>query len=135
MPLTLSYDLEELDPNQRNYVRSMLERFGWIRLGGSTFRYLGRQHEQKGLIEDWLNDVAPSLMYLRSYVLSIGAQLRFFTLDAQGSSLIDFSDPTATVGWQATSGEGIVLQEPSNNQSSENRIRNFINAARDASTP
>jgi hypothetical protein len=37
MPVTVSYDLADADYNDRNYVRSMFERFGWKRLGGSVF--------------------------------------------------------------------------------------------------
>jgi hypothetical protein len=133
MPITLSYDLENIDPNGRNYVRSMLERFGWQRRGGSTFRYIGREHDEV-TIEDWLNDVAPSLMYLRSYVLSIGASFKFFTIDAQSTSILDHSDPTATLGWQPTGGNDLELREPTNNQSSVQRIRDFVNAATTAST-
>jgi hypothetical protein len=39
MPITLSYDLQTDDANHRTYIRSMFERFGWRRLGGSVFRY------------------------------------------------------------------------------------------------
>ncbi len=62
MPITLSYDLQNATPNQRNYVRSMFERYGWKRLGGSVFRYGGRSINHV-THEDWLNDVAPALMF------------------------------------------------------------------------
>jgi len=67
MPITLSYDLRGAHPNRRNYLRSMLERFGWRRLGGSVFRYSGRHGKATGTTQqDWLNDVAPSIMLFRS---------------------------------------------------------------------
>src|SRR5271169_74987 len=93
MPVTLSYDLQTDDNNHRNYVRSSLERFGWTRLGGSVFRYEGRRRE-----EDWLNDVIPSLMFLRSYILNHGISLRYLTLDAASVVRIDFSDPDLPLG-------------------------------------
>jgi hypothetical protein len=33
MPITVSYDLTAVDTNERTYIRSMFERFGWKRLG------------------------------------------------------------------------------------------------------
>jgi hypothetical protein len=33
MPITVSYDLAEAGTNERNYIRSMFERFGWKRFG------------------------------------------------------------------------------------------------------
>jgi hypothetical protein len=64
MPITLSYDLQDATPNQRNYVRNALERFGWKRLGGSVFRYDGlRVARGRPLEEDWLNEVIPSLIF------------------------------------------------------------------------
>jgi len=76
MPVTLSYDLRTNDPNHRSYIRSMLERFAWRRLGGSVFRYSGRTIN--GVIEeDWLNDVSPSLMFVRSYTIQQSIEIRF----------------------------------------------------------
>jgi hypothetical protein len=105
MPITLSYDLSGAHPNRRNYVRSMLERFGWQRLGGSVFRYSGRHSSAGGgLQEDWLNDVAPSLMLMRSYIRRHKLALTRFTIDAQGVSFLDHSDPLAKVGRPIVSG-------------------------------
>src|SRR6266849_1695750 len=88
MPITVSYDLSDADTNERNYIRSMFERFGWKRLGGSVFRYEGDGYE-----EDWLNEVIPALMIFRSYILAKDIDLRFFTLDTNSVTHIDFSDP------------------------------------------
>jgi hypothetical protein len=66
MPITISYDLKTEDTNHRNYIRSMFERFGWKRLGGSVLRYEVGENEE----EDWLNDVVPALMLFRSYVVA-----------------------------------------------------------------
>jgi hypothetical protein len=49
MPITISYDLQTDDTNHRNYIRSMFERFGWKRLGGSVLRYEVTDDQ-----EDWL---------------------------------------------------------------------------------
>ncbi len=61
------------------------------RRGNSTFKYKGRETDD-GLYEDWLNDVAPSLMYFRSYLLEIDAHINHFTIDAMASSVRDHSD-------------------------------------------
>src|SRR4051812_44515154 len=67
MPITISYDLAAAESNDRNYIRSMFERFSWKRLGGSVFRY--NWVDDNGQ-EDWLNDVVPALMMFRSYCLA-----------------------------------------------------------------
>jgi CRISPR-associated endonuclease Cas2 len=79
VPITISYDLKTDDPNQRNYLRSMLERFGWKRLGGSVFRYPA----ESGQEEDWMNRVIPALMFFRSYILKNNIEIKFFTLDCR----------------------------------------------------
>ena len=128
MPVTLSYDLRTDDPNQRNYIRSMLERFGWKRLGGSVFRYDGRS-VRGTKEEDWLNDVVPSLMFFRSYVLHHGIEVRFLTLDTNSVARIDFSDPRSPFGNQPLRGDDLRLRNPTNRQSSVARIRRFVNSA------
>lgn len=127
MPITVSYDLGNANPNQRNYVRSMLERFGWRRLGGSVFRYPADNRE-----EDWMNDVIPSLMFLRSYVLQHTIQLRYFTLDSNSVVHLDHSDPDAPVGDLPMFGQNLNLHETTNAQSSEALLRRFVDAAIDA---
>jgi hypothetical protein len=123
MPITVSYDLADADNNQRSYVRSMFERFGWQRMGGSVFRY-----ERKDDEEDWLNDVAPALMMFRSYVLAKGITISAFTLDTNSVARIDRSDPEEVLGYEPDDGEDIHLETPSNVQSSEKRIRRGIDA-------
>jgi len=128
MPLTLSYDLRTNNANHRNYIRSMLERFAWRRLGGSVFRYSGRK--MHGIIEeDWLNDVIPSLMFFRSYTVQHNIQIRFFTLDTSSVSRLDHSDPNTSFGRAPLAGAGLRLRTPTNLQSSVQTIRNFIDAA------
>jgi hypothetical protein len=124
MPVTISYDLKTDDPNQRNYLRSMLERFGWKRLGGSVFRY-----PESGQEEDWMNCVIPALMFFRSYVLKNNIEIKFFTLDANSISMIDNSDPHLTLGAPPADGRSLTLANPTNPQSSEKRIRDFVDAA------
>ena len=132
MPVTLSYDLRTDDANQRSYVRSMLERFGWRRLGGSVFRYEGRQVPGGILEEDWLNDVVPSLMFFRSYILKNNIELRFMTLDTNSIARIDSSDPIVTFGNQPLDGSSLDLLTPTNAQSSVTRIRKFVTSAKKA---
>lgn len=126
MPITVSYDLANADNNQRTYVRSMLERFGWRRLGGSVFRYPSDNRD-----EDWLNEVVPALMFFRSYVCHHRILVRYFTLDASSVVHIDHSDADATVGLQPLDGQNIVLYQPTNEQSSIERIRRSVQSAID----
>jgi hypothetical protein len=126
VPITVSYDLKTDDNNERNYVRSVFERFGWKRLGGSVFRY-ERSDDQ----EDWLNEVVPALMIFRSYILAKGIELRFFTLDTNSVTRLDFSDAETELGDLPEKGDDIFLYEPTNVQSSESRIRRAIDAVID----
>ncbi len=132
MPITVSYDLTGVAPANRNYIRSMLERFHWKRLGGSVFRYDGIPQSDGTLYEDWLNHVAPSLMFLRSYLLRHNITLRFFTVDAASTSFLDHSDQSALLGSNPQRGDDINFAEPTNNQSSVSTIKSFINAGIDA---
>ena len=126
MPITVSYDVADLGPDKRNYIRSMLERFYWKRLGGSVFRYEGIPQDDGTCYEDWLNHVAPSLMFLRSYLLQHDITLRFFTVDASSTSFLDHSDPSALLGPNPQRGDDINLAEPTNSQSSVKTIKKFI---------
>lgn len=130
MPVTLSYDLSDVrDANDRTYVRSMFERFHWRRLGGSVFRYEGVFDASGRLQEDWLNHVAPSLMYFRSFILSRRISLTKFTLDAASVTYVDHSDPASLLGNGPASGDMLDLTAPTNSQSSEAAIREFLDAA------
>jgi hypothetical protein len=126
MPVTVSYDLRTDNANHRNYIRSMFERLGWKRLGGSVFRYENRRGE-----EDWLNDVVPALMFFRSYTIAHAIEVRFFTLDTQSVAHIDFSDSRKRLGKQPIEGTGLNLRTPTNLQSSARAIRDFVQAAID----
>lgn len=121
MAITLSYDLITDDANHRTYIRSMFERFGWTRLGGSVFRY-----EKGSKQEDWLNEVAPSIVLFRSYVLANNITVRFFTLDAVSVARIDHSDPGKLLGSQPLLGKDIPLHTPTNPQSSIKRLRRAL---------
>lgn len=124
MPVTISYDLKTDDTNQRSYLRSMFERFGWKRLGGSVFRY-----PEAGQDEDWMNSVIPALMFFRSYILKNNIEIKFFTLDANSISMLDKSDPDLTLGISPQKGQGLTLAEPTNQQSSIKTLRDFVDAA------
>src|SRR5579871_6890456 len=120
MPVTLSYDLHDATPNQRNYARSMFERYGWRRLGGSVFRYSGRRI--KGVDqEDWLNDVAPALMFFRAYALQHNIDIRSFTLDSTSVSRVEKG-----FGRLPLKGSDLKLKEPTNHQSSVKALRDFV---------
>lgn len=124
MPITLSYDLSNASSNQRNYIRSALERFGWYRLGGSVLRY-----PAPGRDEDWLNEVAPSLFFVRSFAIRNGITFTYLTIDAQSVVFVDHSDPQQTLGQQPLTGPALVLAPPTNPQSNEAAIRDFVTRA------
>lgn len=135
MPVTVSYDLSATDANDRTYIRSMFERFGWRRLGGSVFRYEGIELEDGTLYEDWLNHIVPALMFMRSYIVQRhDLDLSFFTVSATGSSYIDFDDDGDHYGVQPVDGNNIQLEEPSNTQSSMRTIRSFVDDACEATS-
>lgn len=123
MPITVSYDLTSAYPAERNYIRSMFERFGWKRMGGSVFRYETIEDEDG---EDWLNNVVPALMLFRSYILAKNIDLKFFTLDANSVTRIDHTDQGALLGYPPCDGKGVHLYTPTNAQSSEKRIRRGV---------
>ena len=131
MPITISFDLRtaEGNGNHRSYLRSMFERFGWRRLGGTLLRYQGRALADGTIEEDWLNDVIPSLMFFRSYVINHQIEVRYFTLDSVSVAHLDFSDPALTLGTLPQGGGDLDLRAPTNPQSSERRIRDFVDAA------
>jgi hypothetical protein len=136
MPIIVSYDLTNVDNNDRNYVRSMLERFHWRRLGGSVFRYDGIVNEADGTpFEDWLNHVIPALMFLRSFLISRNITLRFFTVDASSTSFLDHSDPAQLYGNAPQTGAQLDFAVPTNVQSSEATIRAFVEAGIAATAP
>ena len=130
MPLTLTYDFSESGgTTHHNYVRSMFERFGWQQIGGSTFTYSGRKvRGQKE--EDWLNDVSPSIMHFRSYLLKNKLKLNKFTLNAASFAILDHSLAGKRVGRKPLSGTSLKLKRPPANarHSSENQIRAFVNS-------
>jgi len=126
MPITISYDLANANGSQRNHIRSMFERFGWQRLGGSVFRYVGKESQ-----EDWLNEVVPSIMFFRSYISKHRITLRYFTLDTNSVTRIDNSDPALPVGRTPVDGAGLDLHPPTNTQSSVKRLRRSVQVAID----
>lgn len=132
MPVTITYDLETTDTNHRTYIRSMLERFHWRRLGGSVFRYEGVQQGGGAAAEDWLNHVVPALMFMRSYALHHHVTFRFFTIDAQSIAHLDHSDSNLLLGNQPQDGNQIQLATPTNQQSAVATIQGFIDAATNA---
>jgi len=90
--------------------------------GGSVFRYPDSGEADAGT-EDWLNDVAPSLMFFRSYVRAKNIKVRFFTLDSMSVARVDYSDPHSPVGKLPRSGSKITLRTPVNKPASEATLR------------
>lgn len=70
-----------------------LERLHWRRLGGSVFRYDGVSQADGTLHEDWLNHIAPSLMFPQSFLVARGITLKFLTVDASSIRFLDHSMP------------------------------------------
>jgi hypothetical protein len=131
MPITVSYDITNAENSERNYIRSMFERFCWRRLGGSVFRY---DWNDKTGQEDWLNDVVPALMIFRSYCLAKKIKITFFTLDTASVTRLDTSDPGALVGTEVETGDEKIFCDPTNQQSSKKRLRRAITAMVDIFT-
>jgi hypothetical protein len=97
-----------------------------------VFRYGGRKIGGV-LQEDWLNDVAPAVMFFRSYVLGNSIQVKSFTLDAMSVSRVDYS-VAPHFGRRPRPGAALSLKPPTNVQSSEKKLRNFVDAAIVAAT-
>ncbi len=124
MPVTFTYDVTDLDNNDRSRIRSAFERFSWEHLGGSVFRY--PRFDQQGAIEDWLNHVIPAVMFFRSFVLHRELTLTAFTLDCQSLSCFKANTVNAGVGPQPS--EHLPLVEPTNVQMGEQNLRDWIDA-------
>lgn len=75
------------------------------------------------LQEDWLNDVVPAIMFFRVYVLKNGIPVGSFTLDSVSVSRVEkgFGRPPQT-------GAKLRLKAPTNSQSSEKALRDFVEA-------
>lgn len=132
MPVTVSYDVSRITNNNRTYIRSMFERFHFKRLGGSVFRYTGIPDGAGNNYEDWLNHVVPALMFFRSFISAKRIKLKFLTIDSSSISMLDHSDPFAKLGVSPKMGDQLPLAIPTNVQSSEQRIRGFVDAAASA---
>ncbi len=87
MPIVLTFDLQNYEPNHHSYLRSALERLGWQNLGGTSFRYPKLGSTQP--VEDWFNYVIPALMLVRAYASKYPGRIAKFTLDTQSSSGYD----------------------------------------------
>jgi len=130
MPITISYDLQAHRPKDWNYIRSMLERFGWQRIGGTVFRYDGRVGKDANkLEEDWLNDVVPAMMFFRSYLIRHAIALKYFTLDTNSVARIDTSDHLAVLGTHPLDASALRLCSPTNSTSSEASLCAFVETA------
>jgi hypothetical protein len=125
MPVTITYDFSQVDPNDRNYIRSALERFHFRRIGGSVFRYIGTPRGGE-TYEDWLNHIAPAIMFFRSFIMSRNIKLKFFTIDSFSISQVDHSDPDTRYGEVPKLGQYLDFAEPTNSQSSVEALRTFV---------
>jgi hypothetical protein len=133
MPVTVTYDFTQVPAqqgNDRTYLRSMFERLHWRRVGGSVFRYEGVLQPDGTRYEDWLNHIAPALMFMRSYVVRRGLQMSFFTIDAASVSFLDHTDPQALLGTSAQA--QVQLAQPTNPQCPPDAIERFLTAATNA---
>ena len=111
----------------------MFERLHWRRLGGTVLRYSGEQRADGTTgEEDWFNHVAPALVFMRAYCIQHSITIRYFTLDASGVAHIDHSDPAMPLGNQPHMGANLVLANPTNQQSSQQTIRDSIDAMTNA---
>lgn len=120
MPITATYDVTDLDANDRTRIRSAFERFGWEHIGGSTFRYPAFAHD--GDFEDWLNCVVPALYFFRSFVLSKSITLSAFTMDTHSSSCFK----NGAAGTAAEDGATLPMANPTNVQMGEQALRDWV---------
>lgn len=122
MPVTFTYDVTDIDNNDRTRIRSAFERFGWEHLGGSVFRY--PRFDQTDPIEDWLNQVVPAIMFFRSFVLHRNLTLSAFTLDSQ--SLSCFKSGAGNAGVGPEGGATLSLMTPTNPAMGEQNLRDWV---------
>lgn len=120
MPITITYDVTDLDGNDRTRIRSAFERFGWQHIGGSTFRYPSFAHNDA--FEDWLNCVVPALHFFRSFLLKKSITLSAFTLDTHSSSCFKGN----AAGVAPKDGPALPLQNPINVQMGEQALRDWV---------
>ena len=129
MPVVFTFDFTGVTAGEQHHmrVRSMLERFGWENLGGTSYRYpkLGTQDHPT---EDWLNHVVPALMFFRAYVLHAQITVSRFTLDTHSST---GCNPQAEYGTLPVT-EGILLYTPTSPQFGEGQLRQWLQAVDDA---
>src|SRR5690349_5276247 len=113
MPIIATYDVTDIDKNDRTRIQSAFERFGWEHIGGSTFRYPSFAHDAE--FEDWMNCVVPALHFFRSFVLKKGITLSAFTLDTHSSSCFKLG----SAGIAPADGGAIPLATPGSVQMGE----------------
>lgn len=111
MPITVTFDVRNPEPNELNRIRGFFERLGWEHLGNTAYRYpkLHGQHPT----EDWFNHVVPALMMLRAFArhaAMTGRDIRKFSIDVQSSTGFN---PVSNVGTQPLAAKGITYSQPS----------------------
>jgi hypothetical protein len=128
MAILLSYNFSGAQPINNNHLQSMLERFGWQSVGGSSYRYPPIDKEPL-FPEDWFNAVVPALMCFRAYVLKLGLTLSHFSLDAHSST--GYSQTSTQV--PPASGNSVVLTKDNvNQQFGEKNLRDWLDAVTNA---
>lgn len=120
MPVIFSFDLEGAAPVEHNRLQSMFERFGWERLGGSSYRYpeLGSDEPT----EDWLNNVVPALMLFRAYAVKAKKVVRY-SLDVQTSTGYN---PARGYGAAPADSTSLAWSSASNQQFGKKKLTDWI---------
>jgi hypothetical protein len=126
MPITVTFDITDLDNNDRGRIQSAFERFGWEHIGGSTFRYPSFDHAEQ--FEDWLNCVVPALHFFRSIVLKQEIGLNAFTLDTHSSSCFK----AGAAGVAPADGDALPLVEPSTPKMGKKALKEWVSATTEA---
>lgn len=127
MAVLLSYNFAGHKPINNNHIQSMLERFGWQSVGGSSYRYPPIDAEPL-FPEDWWNVVVPALMCFRAYVVKNALQLSHFSLDAHSST--GYSQTSAQV--PPVDGKSLQLAASNNAQFGEQNLRDWLDATTNA---
>ncbi len=128
MPVLFSYDFDGADGWHLNKFQCMLERLGWERVGGTSYRY--PPLSAAPVTEDWFNHVIPALMLFRAHVRTHALHLSKYSLDVQTSTGHDLAANVGTPPLPANPPNTCIpFQNPTNpSHFGESNLRDWIDA-------
>ena len=123
MPVMFSYNLSGHQNVDNARILSLFQRFGWVSVGGSCFRYPALNAKEHP--EDWLNNVVPALMAFRCYLLKVNKTRKVtcshYSLDAHSSTGYDGEVGRAPA-------ENQELTKPDNEQFGVKNLKTWLKA-------